>query len=352
MFVLEFDKEYYICVVLSFIFLTIVFYLLYYFRKKQLNKNYYYRNIPNNLPAGLINYYYKGKISSKTMWITLLDLIGKRYYSFKKYNNDYILKWEKGNLFDIDKYNLYSFEKTLIKFINSILINRGGQIYLKELEKEFISNFNISNVSEKFYEQFQNEIKKSYGQIYKYSNYVYAFLLSFIYFSIYFIDPSFFNFIIAVFYSIIILGLSLVISNLELNKKGVRGSIIFIYFLLILLIPLLPTFILGDKIFILILCNPLLIINTIVLLKTNFYNKKQKELMKNIIGLKNAIESFTNMKHRDIDYINLYDRYYAVSVALDVKLDYKNIGEEFDDSTLDTFDVEDFATLLSSILKY
>ncbi len=58
------------------------------------------------------------------------------------------------------------------------------------------------------------------------------------------------------------------------------------------------------------------------------------------------------MDKKSLEYINLYDKYYAVSVALDVKLENPHTGLEYEDSSLETLNSIEFAEIIfSHIIK-
>ena len=162
------------------------------------------------------------------------------------------------------------------------------------------------------------------------------------------------NIVFSIIFSFFILGISMVIRNLEKTKSGVIGAIFLIYIILIIVIPIASISFIHNLNWNLIftICNPLVLINSVNLMNLNFYNEKQKELSKNIIGLKNFLSDFSKMEERKLQHVNLFDRYYAVSVALGVSFDKVYTEAKFDDESFETLDVIEFTAILAQILKY
>lgn len=107
-----------------------------------------------------------------------------------------------------------------------------------------------------------------------------------------------------------------------------------------------------NKLLFITLFNPFLFLDVISVLKIPFYIEKQKEIGKQILGLKNFLEYFSTMNKKSLEYINLFDKYYAVTVALGVKLENPHSELDYDDSSLDTLNSVEFIEILfSPILK-
>ena len=107
-----------------------------------------------------------------------------------------------------------------------------------------------------------------------------------------------------------------------------------------------------NKLLFITIFNPFLFLDVIAILKIPFYTEKQKEIGKQILGLKNFLEYFSTMNKKSLEYINLFDKYYAVTVALGVKLENPHSELDYDDSSLDTLNSVEFIEILfSPILK-
>ena len=325
--------------------LIIIYLILKHYNKK--NKIFYFRDIPK-IPSAMISYYAKGKIDNRTVWLTILDLIGKNFYKIEKVDNKYFLKWQKGKLFELNSYNLSNSEKTLIKFINSIIYEKKI-VSIDTIDDYMKTDLNFHKKINRFYGNFRFEIRESYGFIKKENNYFLAFLLILIYTILTFNISSISALVLAMVYTTFVILLCSVLKNLQFNKEGLLNIVILIFTLFFLLFFLIPTFIMN-KLFFLVLFNPILFIDVILILNLKFYTKKQKEICKQISGLKNFLEYFSNMDKKSLEYINLFDKYYAVAVALDVKLENPHSGLNYDDSSLDTLSSVEFAEIMFSFL--
>ncbi len=329
------------------IILIIVYLIIKYYNKK--NKTFYFRDIPK-IPSAVMSYYTKGKIDNRTIWLTILDLISKNFYKIEKKENKYFLKWQKGKLFELDNYDLSDSEKLLIKFINSIIYEKKD-ISIDILDDYMKTDLNFNKKINRFYSKFRYEIKENYGILRKENYYFLAFLLVLVYTIMIFNVVNITSLIVSMFYSVFVILICLVLKNVNFNIKGIINIVILFFVLLFLLIPILPTFIMN-KLLLFVIFNPLLFINVILILKLNFYTIKQKEICKKIEGLKNFLQYFSNMDKKSLEYINLFDRYYAVSVALDVKLENPYTGLGYEDKSLDTLNSMEFVEIIfSHIIK-
>ena len=131
--------------VIASIILLVVFILL----NNNKKEKHYFRDMID-LSGPLISYYNKGKIDNQTLYLTLLDLISKGFYKIERVEDKLVLKWQKGSLFDVDKYELKSTEKILAKYINSILFEYQNAT-LEQLGELIKSNLNFNNMINKFY---------------------------------------------------------------------------------------------------------------------------------------------------------------------------------------------------------
>ncbi len=314
----------------------------------------YFRGYPQNLPMAIIQYYDQGRFNNKTIWLTILDLIQKDFYSLEKIKkNEYKLKWKKEDLFHFEDNDLKKYEQYLIKYINSLIIKNKSQdqsILLNKLINEMKSDVQFPERLKKIYNNIQYEIRSGYGELSYFKNYVISFIVLLLYYLIWF--PKSNLIVVGVGYSIIIILIASVLKNLKFNIMGVINIIVLCFVTITLLAFLLPTFLLVENGIwsLLIYFNPLIIIFVILILKIKFYNEKQKEVIRQIKGVKNFIQDFTRLKERPIDYINFVKYYYVLAETLGIKItDQEYIKTEFDDDSLETFNVFDYASTVSDI---
>jgi len=333
--------------------LIIILLLLIWNKRKINNTKQYWRERPKNLSVAIINYYYKGKITKDTIWLTLLDLISKGYYGLEKRNDEYFIFWKKDKLLDLDNCNLNSFEKEITNYINVILVeNKNKEISLKDLKNAMSIDLELNVFITKFYALLKEEIKKSYGLIDKNQNYTLSFLISFLYYCLVFSPGSIIGYGIGLVYSLIVMVVSMIFRNAKFGYKMMIEIIILMLLLIVFSIPFIPTIIKSSNPIALILSifNPILIIVNVVILKIKFYTKKQKDLMNEVYGLKEFFTDFSLLSEKDLKYIELFKQYYALAVALEVKIE-KIIPNSFDydDNEFDTFTSMDFIDTLSEL---
>lgn len=329
--------------VIASIILLVVFILL----NNNKKEKHYFRDMID-LSGPLISYYNKGKIDNQTLYLTLLDLISKGFYKIERVEDKLVLKWQKGSLFDVDKYELKSTEKILAKYINSILFEYQNAT-LEQLGELIKSNLNFNNMINKFYDDFKYEIKHSYGYIRKENNYFLAILLTLIYTISVFNISSLSGIFIGGIYTFLVIILGLVLKNFTLSLKGFFNVFLLIYIVLMSITPIFPTFTVNGILPTLAIFNPILFIVIAYILNLRFYTPKQKELMFKIEGMKNFLNDFSNMDKRSVEYINLFNKYYAYAVALDIKLDDMYQGMEYDDNSLNTLTSLELVNGLSNL---
>ncbi|MEG2322054.1 MAG: DUF2207 domain-containing protein [Bacilli bacterium] len=319
------------------IILIIIFGIGMYFYNKTKNiKKLYCRQIPN-IPLAMLSYYDKGKISDKTIWYTILDLTARKYYKIEKQGTTYFLEWQKEHFFELDSYDLKKFEKTLAKFINSIIVEDHNRIDLNLLQDKMQFNMTFPKMINKFYQEYKNEIKNNYGFLNKTLNLFLAVLLISCYVALIIEVNVKDDIYFAIGYAGLILGISGVLKNIKFNFKGLINIFLIIYLILIIVLPF--VFSSSGLMPILILMNPLLIICVIYILQSRFYNSKQKELYYQIEGLKYFLNDFSILNKQDLEFISIYDKYYAVACILDIKLTknpYNNVA--YDDDSFETID--------------
>ena len=338
-----------------FLFLVLVFLGQYYKGKKK--EKFYFRDIPYDLPIGAISYYDRGKISKKTIWFTLLDLVSRGYYRLSRTEDksDYSLSFFScDDLFELEGYDLKSFEKTLVKYINSLIVQNGKtSITIKELNNLMKVDLNLKRMTEDFYLQFRQYLKESYGLIMKEENYFWSFLVSFIYSFIILGSPSWFSVLISLFYSLMVVLLALVLKNFSFNLSGIIGVASIFIIILGRMAFLLPSIMVwSNRVgFLLAFVNPFLLIIEVLILRFSFYTGEQKKIVREIEGLKNFLNDFSVVEERELHYINLLERYYAVAVALDIRLDSSlNNIYGYDDSTFDTLNAMEASEYIAEIM--
>ena len=336
------------------ILLLVVGYIIFLIRKKYEDNTFFYRDIPKNLPIAVLSYYNEGKISDKTIWITILDLISKGYYKIEKDNDNYYLIWNKDEKINYKDNNLKDYELKLVNMINNLIrLNKEKKIDLNSLKYEIDLSINSKEQINNFYNSLKSEIKNTYGFYRKNENTYYSLIILFIYSYLLFLPTNITDYIDILIYSLSIYLVCNIAKYLTLDRKGLSSIVVLVYIISMILLVI-PIFIRSNYNFIVLifsLFNPILIIVISYLLKTTFGNKKQIELKKEINGLKNFLINFSTLEEKEIDYIKLYDRYYTASVALDVKLEnnpYQNL--EYDDNSLDTLNSMDLLLELSDVI--
>lgn len=172
-------------VIVSILGLTIAFFLVIRYFKKEKEIMYYW-GYPENLPMAIIQYYDQGKFNNKTIWLTILDLIQKGFYELKPVNCDeYKIVWKKEDLFNLEKYKLRYYEEYLVKYINSFIVkNRGSDksVLLNDLINEMKADVQLPERIKTIYSNIMYEIENSYGKLSYFTNYIIAFILLILYF--------------------------------------------------------------------------------------------------------------------------------------------------------------------------
>lgn len=300
-------------------------------KKKKKENIYYFRERPKKLSAALINYYYKGNINDNIIWITLLDLIAKRYYKIDKINGEYVITWQKEEILNFDNYDLNEYEKELANYINVVIIdnNKGKSISLIDLKNSISVDLDIKYFVKKFHQLFKEEINKSYGFINKKTKYMIMFILTYIYYIISFGIFNEASYIQGITFSFIIIFISVFIKNIE--TKSIKSLILIIitYIFTTSFMPLLFNLLDNNEVLnifikilpLMLVINPILIIINILILKLEIYNKKQQELINEIKGLKKFLEEFSTISEKELGHIVLLEQYYALAVALEVKIE-------------------------------
>lgn len=284
------------------------------------NKSDYYREIPN-LSSAVINYYSKGKITDKVIYLTLLDLIAKGYYRLEK-RDKYYLRWKKDKLLDLTNLNLTNCEKIIVRFINGIMSEEGVfEMDTKTLRDLIHTRVNLSNTINSFNDELKDEIQTSYGFIHKEKNYIRAIMISLIYFIFVFNSFDLITIIFGIGYSLLVLVIANGFKNITFDIKGIIGIVTLILALFLICFPIIPTLVVAKSLtLILILFNPVVFLLNVIILSKIIPTPKQTKIINEVNGLKEFLEDFSNLEDREIDYINFFNKYYVVSEALDVKL--------------------------------
>lgn len=280
----------------------------------------FYRKRPDNLPIPLIQYLGTGRFNDKTIWLMILDFIGRDFYELSQgESGKHKLKWKKDNLFKVDDDNLRSYEKNLMFYINSYLVDYEDGIYLNDLMKKMKHDMHFKKRMTTMFGNIVDDIKTSYGKMNYANNYFLAVLVCASYFFIWFDDiMGMYEF--AALFSALMLLFASVLKNLKFNLLGIIESIILCGITLFFLLFAMPHHIYDASLNYVILFNPLLIVALVKILKMRFYSQRQKDVMKKVQGLKNFLRDATNLKDRSVDYINFVKEYYVLAEALDIKL--------------------------------
>jgi hypothetical protein len=154
------------------------------YSRKQEYKIPYYRQRPDDLSIPVIQYYNEGKFNNKTIWLMILDFIQKDYYSLVRIEKDkYKLTWRGKDMFDLSNEQLTDYEKDLMSYINTYLVNsKDKSIILNDLINGFKSDVHLNDRISKMYDKIFHEIKTTYGSIDYIVNYIIVFILAITYF--------------------------------------------------------------------------------------------------------------------------------------------------------------------------
>lgn len=327
---------------LSILFLTVFLIIIYLYEKKK-DDVIYYRGVPDDLSMPIIQYYNKGRFNRKTIWLMLLDLVRRDYYTLKKIEGKYTLKWNKENLYNYNTTGLKTYEVELINFINSFLNNKDG-IELKQLMNSMKVDPSLKNRTEKIFKSIMYEIEYKYGKVEVYKNYLIIALMIIIYSTLAFGGVN------TIFYIVYFLLFSMAISvikNLKFNFFGIAE-------LLLTLMLIIPGFLVMATFSnynlptsLILLYNPVLYYIGLRILSLKFYTKDQQEIAAKIRGMKLLLKEVTLLKERPLDYINFLEQYYVLAEALDVKItDTDHVEAMYDDDTIVTFDSFEMGMIL------
>ena len=333
-----------ISLVIASVILLFIFLLL---SNRKKDKHYFRDMI--DLSSPLISYYNKGKIDDQAIYLTLLDLISQGFYKIERVKEQLFLKWQGNNLFDIEPYKLNNNEKILVKYINSILFEYKN-VSIEQLGELIKSNLNFHKMINKFYNSIKIEIKHSYGYIRRENNYFIVILLVLIYSIMVFNINSIIGLVLGCLYTVGVIFIGLVLKNFTLSIKGIINILFLIYVIFIVITPFFPTFTINGILTTLAIFNPILFVVVAYIFNLKFYTPKQKELMFKINGIKNFLIEFSNLDKKSVEYINLFNKYYAYAVALDVKLEPVYQDMEFDDNSLNTLSSLDLAMYITNFI--
>lgn len=344
-------KNYMIMIALFIIVAVIVIVVKRPFRKKNTS---YYREVPDNLPAVIIYYYKKGKLPKNLIWLTILDLIGRGYYSLDKKETEHYLKWRDTNYYEFNTEGLYPYEIMIIKYINTaIASSKNRDISLNKLHEYIKNDFNFAKKLKEIEDNLNNTLNETYGKVHNETVFIMAALFLLVFFLIWFIKSALL--FMGILYVPVLLGLSMVLKNTELSIKSIIGFIgSYLLSILILMFPLGLSFKMDIYGWLLMLLyfNPILIFLTSRILTLRLYNDKQKELVLKILGLKKYLQDFTIINESDIDKAEFYSKYYVMAETLNVKLPesiYKNV--DFIDSSFETLSSSEFPDYLNQVFN-
>lgn len=326
----------------------------------------YYREIPGKLSPAILMYYYKGNFDTRSVWLTLMDLVRRGYYHIEN-RGELVLVWQKGHPLNLDIYDFQPYEKDVALFINTILFHEGkeGVMALDELKRRMkgCPDDSFQIMSRNFIDHLKDSIRRGYGFV-KHKNFgMYLFLLffDFIYLwfiNFFFLDQSPLFFLLTIVSTPFVTPwMAQLIAGSQSTKQTLKLIlyVFLFYFFFVSLICILffegnmqslPGKLLFQFFFNFLFSSwPLLLYTNIQCFRqTDCYaTDQQRELVQQIEGFRNFLEDFSNVEHKPMEYIRFYNEYYVMALALEVRIPYSSYlpvylpSEGFDGFTIDAY---------------
>lgn len=301
-----------LCSFIIFLYLCIMFLLNYYKNISLKKNNKYLIKIENVNPT--VNFYCCNLLSSnKLFWITIIELVDKKYYKLYEKNNSLYIKWNKQNISNINNLRVSDYQKKIISYVNSILEEENNVMELNKLDQSIRSDCNYASMINSYMIDLKRNTKEIIGDLDRLNNYKFSILCTFLYsFQIFYFLAGDINFVGRLLITLPFTYFTIVISDVLKNKIGILTKKKYILtFVIAVIISLITSSIWNSDITnnylifhflmgIFTYLYPLLIIINIYSIKTNcaYKNKIQKGLIEqmNSIELKNS---------KNIDYLYL-----------------------------------------------
>lgn len=288
-----------LCSVIIFLYLCLVFLLKYYKNISLKKSDKYLIKIDNVNPT--VNFYCCNLLNSnKLFWITLMELIDKKYYKLYEENEEVYLKWNKQNITSIDNLKVADYQKDIIIYINSIIENMDNVILLSKLDQIIRSDCNYASILNNYMIDLRKNTKELIGDLDRINNYKYAIVCTFFYlFQVFYFLTSDINFVGKLLITLPLTYFTIVISDVLKNKIGIltkkKYVLLFLVSIVISIITsniwnndtsnnyLIFHFLMGIFTYL----YPLLIVINIYSIRTNYAykNKIQKDLIEQMNDL-------------------------------------------------------------------
>lgn len=282
-------------------------------KKKDINKE-----LLKDNPIYLLYVY--GIKANKLFYLTILNLINKKYYSLEKKGDTLCLRYLKSNLLKYEDETLTESEQKVMGYINSLLYKEDKNMYisLDKLDNTIVGDYSFTSILNSFMIELRKEVKIKYGLIDKYADVMPIILLCFLY-SLQII--VFFRLklnillitLLALLLTIVTMGVINLLKNKIVNHSFKRYLIIYI---ISVVLALTSYFIWSNNYMVdyiiyhvilglLAFMYPLLVFTAIYFIHTNnFYrNPKQKDIINVLNDLKGKLENTKNVNEEDYIYI-------------------------------------------------
>ncbi|MDD2376246.1 MAG: DUF2207 domain-containing protein [Clostridia bacterium] len=319
---------------IAFLVAVIIIYItifLIYDKDKISLKHVYFRDIPDDLDTEIAEYIYSGKVSSKTIWSTFLNLVNKGVYSLEKSTNSvgiqtYNIKYVENNI------KLPSCEKDFVKWLNDFIDEETNLIILNHK----IKNCKNTSFIDKFTIKIKEEKEKLFEPIITVSQSITKLLIIlyiFILISIMFLSSNLLIGIITLCFAGFTSGIYSIIFAATKNRIPIIFILIhYLAFQLVILVLFMQ-------------CNLLMLFPVYLLsywlifysLRANKKSKSEVEFLGKLKALKKYLNEFSYISNKELDSNIVWEKYYAMAIALNINKKNKNYFSDGIDS--DIFDL-------------
>lgn len=279
-------------VILAHLFLVLM--IIYVFKKKRESKKMsdFKDVLFTNISPVVLHYFEMGHFTDKTFWFILLGLIDKDFYTiYKDEYNGYMLKWNKGDMFELSNYDLEEYEEEVVKFLNPFLLENSKEkkeIPIRKLKGKFEMSLRFNKVIPDTFTKLKNRISEEYGLLEKRNNIQFITIAILFYYILMFPSVQTENLLLCASYMILGIIIGLFLNHNRMSWMRVTFVCIIYYGLAYLFYPLLPSIfsVHNGIVTLLTLFNPLLLFTICFIGTTNFTNPKQQELFRYLYSLK------------------------------------------------------------------
>lgn len=322
-----FDNEIIKIIQMFLAFATLVAMIFYVLKKKGNSKIVHLKQEEKKLvdiPPAILNYFETGKFNDKTFFLVLLGLIEKKFYNiYKNEAGEYVIKWNKEDMFSLDNYDLEEYEEVIVKFLNPFLLEgnlKKREIPIKGLKEKFEMSMGLRKVMPKVYRGLKNKIAQDYGFLEKEKNIQFIMITIFIYYLLMFPSLQFINMIVCFLYLLVGVMIGLFLNSKKIPWFRLLLVWIFYYGIAYFGYPFLANVFIPYQGIItwLQFFNPLLLLTICLIGTTNFTNPTQQCLFQKMQLLKeNTKEKLLNSDKITKEMI---EKYYITAEALNISI--------------------------------